>query len=98
METSVGWVTEFFAKSQRQKAVNNYIDYTLIPEFLSYVKGLSSTMCNEISSILHQEALNSSSSIMANLESLKSLLSQKKEDYEKRRNTYFEYKRILNEL
>lgn len=98
LETSVGWVTEFFAKSQRQKAVNNYIDYTLIPEFLSYVKGLSSTMCNEISSILHQEALNSSSSIMANLESLKSLLSQKKEDYEKRRNTYFEYKRILNEL
>lgn len=84
IETSVGWVTEFFAKPARQRAVNNYIDGTLIPEFRLQIQSVSSNLLREITSLLRQEATNSCGNIRANLQSLKSALDEKKKNMHKR--------------
>lgn len=98
IETSVGWVTEFFAKPARQRAVNNYIDGTLIPEFRLQIQSVSSNLLREITSLLRQEATNRCSSIRANLQSLKSALNEKKEEYAQKIKTYKQYIIQLNEI
>lgn len=98
IETSVGWVTEFFAKPARQRAVNNYIDGTLIPEFRLQIQSVSSNLLREITSLLRQEAANSCGNIRANLQSLKSALNEKKEEYAQKIKTYKQYIIQLNEI
>lgn len=98
IETSVGWVTEFFAKPARQRAVNNYIDGTLIPEFRLQIQSVSSNLLREITSLLRQEAANSCGNIRANLQSLKSALNEKKEEYAQKIKTYKQYIIQFNEI
>lgn len=98
IETSVGWVTEFFAKPARQRAVNNYIDGTLIPEFRLQIQSVSSNLLREITFLLRQEAANSCGNIRANLQSLKSALNEKKEEYAQKIKTYKQYIIQLNEI
>lgn len=98
INTTVGWVTEFFAKPARQRAVSNYIDGTLIPEFRQQVLNVSSSLTREVSSLLRQEATNSCENIRATLQSLKTDLNEKKEDYSRKMNQYKQYANILNEI
>lgn len=98
IETSVGWITEFFAKPARQRAVNNYIDGTLIPEFRLQIQSVSNNLLREITSLLRQEATNRCGSIRANLQSLKSALNEKKEEYAQKIKTYKQYIIQLNEI
>lgn len=98
LETSVGWVTDFFAKPARQRAVNNYIEGTLIPEFRQQILLVSNNMLKEISSLLHQEANNNSESFRVNLQALKTSLKEKKEIYTQKMEVYKQYATILNEF
>lgn len=98
IETSVGWVTDFFAKPARQRAVNNYIDGTLVPEFKQQIFAVKSTLFREISSLLRNEAINNSESIRKNLKDLKDLLSEQREEYSKKMNLYKQYLIELNEI
>lgn len=98
IETTVGWVTDFFAKPARQRAVNNYIDGTLIPEFRQQILYVSNNIFREISSLLRQEALNSSDNIRTNLQYLKASLSERKEEYAQKIETYKQYANLLNEI
>ena len=98
IETSVGWITEFFAKPARQRAVDNYINGTLIPEFRQQILSVSSSLFRDISSLLRQEAFNSSESTRANLSSLKTSLIERKEEHNAKINMYKQYLNKLNEI
>ena len=98
IETSIGWITEFFAKPARQRAVNNYIDGTLIPEFRQQILSVSSDIFREISTLLRSEATSCSENIQANLKSLKASLSERKEEYANKMQTYKQYITELNEI
>lgn len=98
IETTVGWVTEFFAKPARQRAVHNYIDGTLVPEFRQEILSNSSLIFRQISSLLRQEATTSSESIRANLLQLKTSLNERKEEYTSKINRLKQYSKELNAI
>lgn len=98
IETTVGWVTEFFAKPARQRAVHNYIDGTLVPEFRQEILSNSSLIFRQISSLLRQEATTSSESIRSNLLQLKASLNDRKEEHASKINTLKQYSKELNAI
>ena len=98
IETSVGWVTDFFAKPARQRAVNNYIDGTLIPEYRQQILTTSNSIFRNISSLLRQEALTSSENIRNNIHSLKASMTERKNEYEAKIKQYKQYITELNEI
>lgn len=97
IETSVGWVTEFFAKPARQRAVNNYIDGTLVPEFRQQILSSSSDILRQVSTLIRQEATSCSENIRSSLISLRSTLSERKEEHTEKLNTLKQYLTELNE-
>lgn len=98
IETTVGWVTEFFAKPARQRAVHNYIDGTLVPEFRQEILSNSSLIFRQISSLLRQEATAGSESIRTNLLQLKASLNERKEEHASKINTLKQYSKELNAI
>lgn len=97
IETSVGWVTDFFAKPARQKAVNEYIDGTLLPEFRLKITDLGNTILREISTVVTQESQSASEAVHQNLEAMKISLTEKKEEYARRMEMYKEYSEQLKQ-
>lgn len=97
IETSIGWVTEFFAKPARQRAVNNYIEGSLIPEFRQQILSVADGIMREIRSLLTQEAVNGCEHIRAKLQELKAALEKRKEDYSREMEQYRQYAILLNE-
>ena len=97
IETSVGWVTDFFAKPARQKAVNEYIDGTLLPEFRLKITNLGNTILREISTIVTRESQSASDAIRQNLEAMKMNLTEKKEEYARKMEMYKEYSEQLKQ-
>ena len=96
IETSVGWITDFFAKPARQKAVDNFIHSEILPEFRMQLQTESNTLLKHITSLLRQEAENSSENLRNNLSSLKESLSNQKEEYTQRVEKYKLYLMQLN--
>lgn len=97
IETSVGWVTDFFAKSARQRAVSEYIDGTLLPEFRLKVTDLGNTILREVSTLIKQESQAASDVIRKNLEAMKVELAEKKEEYTRKMELYKEYSEQLKQ-
>ena len=97
IETSVGWVTEFFAKPARQKAVNEYIDGTLLPELRLELINLGNTILREISMLINQESQISADAIRKNLEAMRENLMEKKEEFAQRKKIYSEYSELLKQ-
>lgn len=98
IETTVGWVTEFFAKPARQRAVHNYIDGTLVPEFRQEILSTSSLIFRQISNLLRQEATTCSESIQTNLHNLKNSLKERQEEHASKINILKQYSKELNAI
>lgn len=98
IETSVGWITEFFAKPARQRAVNDYINGTLVPEFRQQILSASNSIFRQVSTLLRQEAESCSDGIRTNLQSLKASLSEEREKYANKIKEYKQYLSELNEI
>lgn len=97
IETSVGWVTEFFAKPARQKAVNDYIDGTLLPELRVELMNLGNTLLRDISTLINNEAQIASDALRNNLEEMKSAFMEKKEEYNRIQEMYKTYSKQLKQ-
>ena len=97
IETSVGWITEFFAKPARQRAVNDYLDNTLLPELRLKLSNLGYTLLREISTLINQESQSILDAMHSNLESMKMDLIEKNEEYMRKMNTYKEYSEQLKQ-
>lgn len=92
----VGLVTDStMGKPQRRRAIHNYMDGTLVPNFKTEIKGLSKYLVSTISKVLHDEASQTIDEMTEALERLRAQLSEQQSKYQKRIN---ELKNIKTEL
>ena len=86
--SAVGWVTEQFqGKSQRQRAIRNYLSDTLLPQFKGNMIDISSTIITNITELLHQEASDKVEGISKNIQELEELEREQKAAFNEKINT-----------
>lgn len=99
VESLVGFVTEnMCSKPQRRRAIINYIDGTLAPQFKSELSQISNALTQAISDILHQEASTSAEQMVSALNELKSARTAKEAEFKERMAKLKDYKRELSIL
>jgi small GTP-binding protein len=97
INTSVSWVTEQWeGKPQRRKAVSNYVESSLIPEYRSAMMRVCSNLTTLIKDLIEDEAENSSNQIKTALEEMKKKRETEKSVYEAEMLKLKEYKSMLN--
>ena len=85
VESLVGFVTDkTMGKPQRRRAIHNYMDETLSPQFKQEMQRLSKQLSNSIRNALQQEAKTMIEQKTASLEKLKVEKQEKKVQYEQR--------------
>ena len=99
VESLVGFVTEnMCSKPQRRRAIINYVDGTLAPQFKSELSQISNALTQAISDILHQEASTSAEQMVSALNELKSARTAKEAEFKERMAKLKDYKRELSIL
>lgn len=99
VESLVGFVTEnMCSKPQRRRAIINYIDGTLAPQFKSELSQISNALTQAISDILHHEASTSAEQMVSALNELKSARTAKEAEFKERMAKLKDYKRELSIL
>lgn len=97
IETSVGWITDkFIGKPQRKKAVREYTETYLLPEFTFQLDELKSNLIRSISDLLREEARNSTQQMENELRELLNKKETKKDLYNQQLNKLNEYVKFLN--
>lgn len=94
IESAVGWVSENvfgMGKPQRQRAVRNYVDGTLIPEFRSQLDGIKAFVVNSVKESISQEA-------QGLIEQKTAALNQLKQDIESNKAAAEQRKAELRDL
>lgn len=93
VESMVGFVTDkMMGKPQRKRAIHNYIEGTLLPQFKDEMKRLEQQLSGTIRSVLHEEAKETVGQMKASLEKLKADKQEKKALFEKRVSKLRDYK------
>lgn len=93
VESLVGFVTDkTMGKPQRRRAIHNYMDETLSPQFKQEMQRLSKQLSNSIRNALQQEAKTMIEQKTASLEKLKVEKQEKKVQYEQRISQLRDYK------
>ena len=96
IESMVGFVTDkMMSKPQRVRAIRNYIDSSLTPEFKNSLRNVSQKVINEIRATLHNEAAQIISQKTEILNQLKAELKEKKSLFDQRIEQLREFKTIL---
>lgn len=94
--TLVGLVTDkTMGKPQRRRAIHDYMDGTLIPNFKSEIKSLSMYMTSSIRDALHEEAAQSINEMTEALEQLRTQMREQRQNYQNRINELRAYKNEL---
>lgn len=91
IESAVGWVSENVfgqGKPQRMRAVSNYVDGTLMPQFRSQLDGIKSVIISGVTDSIRQEAQglvdqkkDALSKLRSDMESDKAAAEQKKAQF-----------------
>lgn len=93
VESLVGFVSDkTMGKPQRRRAIHNYMDETLSPQFKQEMQRLSKQLSNSIRNALQQEAKTMIEQKTASLEKLKVEKQEKKVQYEQRISQLRDYK------
>lgn len=93
VESMVGFVTDkMIGKPQRKRAIHNYMEGTLLPQFKDEMKRLEQQLSGSIRSVLHEEAKETVGQMKASLEKLKADKQEKKALFEKRVSKLRDYK------
>ncbi len=82
-------------KPQRRRAIHEYMDGTLVPNFTSEIKSLSRYLTSSISDALHKEAAQSINEMTEALEQLRTQMREQKQNYQNRINELRAYKNEL---
>ncbi len=98
VETSVGWVTEWHAKSVRLRAINDYIDESLLPQFRPQLLNAGQMIVRQASTLLRDEASAVTGSLERSLRDLRGAMAGHKDDYSERMAMYREYASQLSEM
>lgn len=96
IDSLVGFVTDkMMSKPQRVRAIRNYIDGSLSPEFKSGLHDISQNLVNTIRCTLHEEASALIGQKTESLNQLKQELKEKKDLFDARMEQLREFKTIL---
>ena len=96
IDSLVGFVTDkIMSKPQRVRAIRNYIDGSLSPEFKSGLHDISQNLVNTIRCTLHEEASALIGQKTESLNQLKQELKEKKDLFDARMEQLREFKTIL---
>lgn len=99
VESLVGFVTDkTWGKPQRIRAINNYIDSTLLPEFRQALSAISIQIINDASSTLMKEANDVISKKREFLNQLKEQKTSQLSDYRNRMEVLNNYKKELQTI
>lgn len=99
LETSVGWITDnFWGKPQRRRAISNYINDTLMPEFTSHLDSLRSNLIRDIGNLLRQEARVATQQMEDELKEFKNQKETEKEAYEQKISQLKIFKKTLSKF
>ena len=93
LSSMVGFATErLLSKPQRVRAVRNYVDSTLAPEFKSQMENLSQSVVNMVRGGLQNDASEMIAQKTAMLNELKEQCSEHKAEFARRKETLKQYK------
>lgn len=93
LSSMVGFSTErLLSKPQRVRAVRNYVDGTLAPEFKSQMENLSQSVVNMVRGSLQNDASEMIAQKTAMLNELKEQSSEHKAEFARRKETLKQYK------
>ena len=96
VESMVGFVTDkTMGKPQRKKAVRDYMDGTLVPNFKSEMKRINNLVISSVDTVLRQEAAATIAQKKEALGQLKKELNEQKAEYEKRITQLRDYRNLL---
>lgn len=96
IDSMVGFVTDkIMSKPQRVRAIRNYIDSSLTPEFKLQLSSVSQSLVISIRNSLQNEASTLIGQKTHSLNQLKSEMKEKKEVFENRMKQLREYKTLL---
>ena len=96
IDSLVGFVTDkMMSKPQRVRAIRNYIDGSLSPEFKTGLHDISQNLVNTIRCTLHEEASALIGQKTESLNQLKQELKEKKDLFDARMEQLREFKTIL---
>ena len=99
VESMVGFVTDkTWGKPQRKRAIRNYMDDTLMPDFKREMKNVGNVLIVNIQKTLQEEASETIEAKRSSLEKLKQERKDKKEEYNQRINQIRDYKHELMTL
>ncbi|WP_165155048.1 dynamin family protein [Parabacteroides sp. ZJ-118] len=96
VESLVGFVTDKgWGKPQRKRAIRQYMEDTLMPEFKQAMSRIEQQLVSSIQEVLHREAYETIQEKTASLEQLREERKAQKDDYEKRMTLLRDYKNQL---
>ncbi len=96
LESVVGFITDkTMGKPQRQRAIQNYMDETLVPDFKREMTRNSRQLVTLVEQTLHQEAADAINQKTETLQLLRQEYGEKKEAYEQRTKQLRDYKNRL---
>lgn len=96
IDSLVGFVTDrMMSKPQRVRAIRNYIDGTLSPEFKSRLQSISQSLINSIRVNLHNEASTIVGQKTDSLNQLRQEMKDRKDLFEQKMEQLREFKTIL---
>ena len=99
LSSMVGFATErLLSKPQRVRAVRNYVDGTLAPEFKSQMENLSQSVVNMVRGGLQNDASEMIAQKTAMLNELKEQCSEHKAEFARRKETLKQYKEKLSTI
>ena len=99
LSSMVGFATErLLSKPQRVRAVRNYVDGTLAPEFKSQMENLSQSVVNMVRGRLQNDASEMIAQKTAMLNELKEQSSEHKAEFARRKETLKQYKEKLSTI
>ena len=96
IESMVGFVTDkVMSKPQRVRAIRNYIDSSLTPEFKNRLCDVSQQVVNSIKTVLQNETAQLIGQKTESLNQLKAELKERKDLFDQRMDQLREFKTIL---
>lgn len=96
IDSMIGFVTErIWSKPQRSRAIRNYIESSLAPEFKMQLNNISKNLINSIRNTLQNEASVLIGQKTNSLNQLKSEMKEKKALFDQRMEQLREYKTLL---
>ncbi len=95
----VGFATDnLVGKPQRRRAIHEYMEEILLPEFNAQIESMTSKVIGIIRQLLNQETEDSINEFIAAIKELQTTKNNEKTEYEKRVSLLKEYKKYLSTI